>query len=181
VRNDEHFFNLKPPAEIENRLGDGLAFEELQIQTAPSHDTAIEVLSNGGVDATAATVSPKVVPKIESEPQLSLFVHEADRAAPYHIGFNTANEPFSNPYFRRLVARLLDKSYVADQIFDGYGRPASNPFDGTEWNPEHLAFDGADPAVPFFGSNGEVNVEAARNAFRERGFEFNDGDNLVLR
>jgi peptide/nickel transport system substrate-binding protein len=181
VRNPNHFFNQGPPPELMTRLGDGLAFDRIELQTAPSHETAIEVLSSGGVDATAATVSPTVVGRIEDDPDLTLFVHDEDREAPYHIGFNAATEPFSNPYFRRLIGRLLDKNDIVDNVFEGYGQPATNPFDGTDWNPTDLAFDSTDPVIPFFGSNGVVDVDAAREAFEERGFDFNDNDRLVLR
>ncbi|MXR52742.1 ABC transporter substrate-binding protein [Halovenus sp. WSH3] len=157
------------------------AFDRVEFTVVPSNEAAVSLVADGEIDATATSVDPRgaVIERIISASGVSQFTEQSH--SPYQIGYNTGVAPFSNPYFRRLVARLVDKNYVADEIFEGYGRPVAHPFDGTRWNPEELSFDGEDPVVPFIGSGGDVDVEAARAAFRERGFAFDENDTLILR
>ena len=157
------------------------AFDQLRLVMVPSNETAVNQVAQGDVDATATSVDPRdaIIERIVDADGVSQFTERSH--SPYQIGFNAGMTPFSNPYFRRLVARLVDKQYVADEIFEGYGRPAANPFSETPWNPEGLVFDAEDPAVPFIGTDGELDAEAARAAFRERGFEFDDNGTLILR
>jgi len=178
-RFEDHFLHdEEPPERLRGRFGDGVAFDRLEIRVVPSDETAIELLAAGDLDATTATVSHRVVPAIGQESSLSLLVDRAK--TPYHVGYNAGTEPFSNPHFRRLVARLLDKQYLVDDALGGYGTPVAHPFDGTDWNPPGSGFDGRDRELPFIGENGEVDVAAARDAFRERGFEFDEDGTLVV-
>lgn len=157
------------------------AFDELAFVMVPSNETAVNQVANGDVDATATSVDPRqaIIERIIEASGVSQFTEQSH--SPYQIGFNTGMAPFSNPHFRRLLARLIDKNYVTEEIFEGYGRPVAHPFDGTQWNPDDLSFDGTDPEVPFIGSDGEVDVSEARTAFRKRGFEFDDNNTLILR
>lgn len=157
------------------------AFDELQLIVSPSNETAVNQVAQGDVDATATSVDPRdpIIELIINSSGVSQFTERSH--SPYQIGFNTSMAPFSNPYFRRLMARLVDKQYVADEIFEGYGSPAANPFSETRWNPERLTFDAEDPAVPFIGTEGELDAETAREAFRERGFEFDENGTLIIR
>lgn len=156
-------------------------FDELRIRALPSNETSVELVAQGELDGTATAVDPReeILERIASVPELSMVVERSD--SPYHVGYNTATKPFSNPYFRRLVARLIDKQHVVDTIFRGYGTAASHPLDGTQWGPTELAFDGTDPAVPFLGTDGEVDTDQARDVFRTRGFEFDESGTLLLR
>ncbi len=157
------------------------AFDRLELSMVPSNETAVNQVAQGEVDATATSVDPReaIIERIVGASGVSQFTERSH--SPYQIGFNTGETPFSNPYFRRLVARLVDKQYVADEIFEGYGSPAANPFSDTQWNPERLTFGETDPVVPFIGTDGELDAEAARAAFRERGFEFDENGTLIIR
>lgn len=186
VRNEDHFLHTGPVdldlPEPEHRwFEDGLAFDRLELRTSPSDETAVEAVSAGNVNATSATLSPAIVPRIGEASNVTLFVDSDTTRRTYHIGLNTSSAPFSNPYFRRLIARLIDKSAIVDDIFENYGRPVATPLAGTEWSPESLAFEDEDPEVPFLGSDGEVDVGSARDAFREHGFEFNEDGDLIIR
>ena len=156
------------------------SFDMLEFVMVPSNETAVNQVAQGEVDATATSVDPReaIIERIIGASGVSQFTEQSH--SPYQIGFNTGSTPFSNPYFRRLIARLVDKEYVTEEIFEGYGRPAAHPFDGTQWNPEDLSFDQTDPVVPFIGADGEVNVSEARAAFRQRGFEFDENDTFIL-
>jgi peptide/nickel transport system substrate-binding protein len=156
------------------------AFDSLEFVMVPSNETAVNQVAQGEIDATATSVDPReaIIERIIGASGVSQFTEQS--RSPYQIGFNTGFAPFSNPHFRRLLARLVDKEYVTEEIFEGYGRPAAHPFDGSQWNAEDLAFDRSDPVVPFIGANGEVNVSEAREAFRQRGFEFDESETLIL-
>jgi peptide/nickel transport system substrate-binding protein len=157
------------------------AFDRLELRVIPSNETAIELTSQGDLDGTATGIDPRpeLIQRIIGSPDLSQLVEMA--TTPYQIGYNTGITPFSNPHFRRLLGRLVDKRHITESIFDGYGRPAANPFDGTHWSPEALDFGEEDPEVPFVGTDGEVDVGAARDLFREQGFEFDEDGTLILR
>ncbi|MEF8820792.1 MAG: ABC transporter substrate-binding protein [Halovenus sp.] len=180
---EEHFLtrgegNL---AEIPERFAGGFPFDELRFRVTPSNETAVELVAQGDLDGTAMDVDPReaIIERIAGASEVSMVVERSPSA--YHIGYNTSTRPFSNPYFCRLVARLVDKQHVVDTIFRGYGAAVSNPFDGTRWSPNDLGFDSADPVVPFLGADGEVDTEQARAEFRKRGFEFDEDGTLLLR
>lgn len=156
------------------------SFDRLEFVIVPSNETAVNQVAQQEVDATATSVDPRegVIERIIGASGVSQFTEQSN--SPYQIGFNTGTAPFSNPYFRRLLARLVDKKYVTEEIFGGYGRPAAHPFDGTRWNPDDLAFDESDPVLPFLGTDGEVDVPEARAAFRKHGFEFDENNTLIL-
>jgi len=157
-----------------------LAFDVLEIETYPSYNVVVEAIKSGEADATAPVLPPGFIPTIE-EAEDAITVHKREPGYLYHVGFNTASEPLSNPNFRQLVASLIDKSNLVDTIFEGHGHPVSNPFDGTDWTPEEYTYDDGDPVVSFIGTDGQVDADTARTLFRERGFEFDDDNNLILR
>jgi peptide/nickel transport system substrate-binding protein len=87
----------------------------------------------------------------------------------------------SNQRFRRVLARLLDKSGIATDVFGGYLAPATAPIAGADWTPSDLRWEGEDPEVPFVGTAGELDRLAARNAFRDAGYRYNDAGELLRR
>jgi peptide/nickel transport system substrate-binding protein len=177
-RDADHFLNGDPPADLSDAFGGGVPFDRFELRVVPSDVTAVELLAAGDLDATTATVGHEAVPQIGEEASLSLLV---DRArSPYHVGYNTGTEPFSNPHFRRLAARLIDKDHLVSEVIGGYGTPIAHPFDETDWNPPGSGFTDSDPEVPFIGQNGEVDVETARAVFRDRGFEFDESGQLIV-
>jgi peptide/nickel transport system substrate-binding protein len=177
-RSDDHFLSGDPPDDLAELLDGGLAFDRFELRVVPSDATAVELLAAGDLDATTATVGHQAVPKIGEEGSLSLLVDRAN--TPYHVGYNTGTEPFSNPRFRRLVASLIDKEHLVSDVVGGYGAPIAHPLDDTHWNPPGSGFREQDPEVPFLGENGDVDVERAREAFRDRGFEFDENGQLMV-
>lgn len=177
-RNEDHFLHRDPPESFPEALKSGVAFDTLEVTTVASPGLALEFLREGEVDATVGNLSPNAVHDLDDA---AFEILEADSMRPYHLGYNTAREPFSSPYFRRLIARLIDKSYLVENVFHGYGDPLSNPFEGTPWNNDELVYRESDPEVPFIGTDGEVDVAEARDAFRDHGYTFDEDGNLVFR
>ena len=187
VRFEDHFIHRIGSGELDvsdeewDWLGGGTAFDRLEIKVSPSNETVVEAVSAGEVDVTSASIPPGVVPQIGEASDVTLFVDSETTSRTYHVGLNGRTEPLSNPNFRRLVARLIDKTDVVENIFDGYGEPISNPLARTSWNPEELEYEDEDPELPFLGNDGEVDVSAARDVFREQGYEFNEDGELIVR
>jgi peptide/nickel transport system substrate-binding protein len=176
-RYDEHFLNRSPPSHVPERFVGGPPYEELSFRVVRSDETAVQLLETNEVDAVVSPLGPEVVPRIGRTNNVDLRV-DGSRMF-YLVGFNTNQEPLGNPHFRRFVARLLDKEFLVDEILDGYGTAAASPLAGTDWVPSGLQWEGADPEVPFFGSDGNLDVEAARNSLRKAGFEFTDEGELL--
>lgn len=176
-RFDPHFLNRDRDEPVHPNLAGGVDYGELSFRVAPTADAAVQLVAANEADATMAITDPSIVPRIGRSSALSLLVDRADVL--YHVGFNTRQEPFSNPHFRRAVARLVDKGNVASDVFGGYAMAVGTPLDGSEWTPSTLEWTGRDPEVPFLGSEGEVHVGRAREHFRDIGYQYNDGDLLV--
>jgi peptide/nickel transport system substrate-binding protein len=153
------------------------AYRELVFLVAPSSLSAVEFVAASEADATGTSLQPRAVPRIGRESGVELSAQPSRSF--YHIGFNARNAPLSNPNFRRATARLVDKGEVVSEVFDGYATPAVSPLEGTDWLASDLAWNGEDPEVPFFGAGGDLDEPAARAAFRDAGFQYDDEGRLV--
>ncbi|MFC7072507.1 ABC transporter substrate-binding protein [Halovenus rubra] len=179
-RNDAHLLHRNPtalPKQVAERFADGIPFNRLRIQIVRSDDAALGLLTSGSVDATVSNLGPSVVPRIGREQSVELHVERSPSL--YIIGCNTLKEPLGNPHFRRLIARLIDKETIREEVFGGFARPATSPLTGTEWVPSDLRWAGVDPELPFFGTNGSLDIEEIHSYLRDAGFEFSDNDNLL--
>jgi peptide/nickel transport system substrate-binding protein len=176
-RFDDHF--LARGGGPADRFDGGIAFEELTARVAPSDEAAVGLVAAGEADGTASSVGPHVVPTIGRNEDVQLVVTPSRSF--YHVGFNVRREPLGNPRFRRAVSRLIDKRYTADTVFDGYAMPSASPMDRTDWTPSDLRWIDEDPTTPFVGTAGELDVPAAKELFREIGYEYDNDDRLVNR
>ncbi|WP_049981036.1 ABC transporter substrate-binding protein [Halolamina rubra] len=170
-RVDGHF-STRETAEFPDWIAEP-AVDALSVQVVGSDVTAVETVADGEADVTGTAVGAATVPRIGRSEAAELLVRRSDR--PYVLGYNTRRTHLDNPRFRNTLARLVDEQFLGDHVLDGYARPAVGPLQGTEWYPDDLEWDGGNPAVPFFGREGELNVDAAREAFREAGYQYEDG------
>ena len=170
-----------PRAGVPPRYHGKPAFDRLRVEVSPSDISAVEAVAEGIADATVSNLGPASVPRIGRSDDTRLVSGRS--AAFYHVGYNTRRSPLSNPRFRAVVARLIDKAAVVDEAFDGYARAAASPLAASpEAVPESLAWaDGTDPVHPFFDDDGSLDVPAAREAFREIGYRFDDEGRLLSR
>ena len=159
------------------------SFGRLVLEVVPSDISSVQMVSDGLADATASNLGPDAVPRIGREADARLVSSRS--AAFYHIGYNTRRAPLSNPRFRAILSGLVDKSALVDDAFDGYAVPATSPLAASpSWVPSSLEFPregGVDPVTPFYGDDGAVDADAARDAFREAGYRFNDAGELLAR
>lgn len=174
-RVDEH--PLSAAADLPDSFLGGPEFDELRLDVVLSDVVGVEAVSDNDADATVSNLGPDAVPRIARSPSVTLVSHRS--RALYHVGFNTRSAPMSNFRFRMILARLLDKETVVNSVFDGYAVPATSPL-LDDWVPESLAWDGHDPIAPFLADeNGDLDAEAAKDAFREAGYRYNENGELL--
>ncbi|MFC7059264.1 ABC transporter substrate-binding protein [Halovenus salina] len=176
TRNDDHP-SQQASAALPEPFAGGLSFDQVRLEVVRSDDAALGLLADGEADATLSTLSPSAVPRAGREPAVELSVERSP--ALYLVGCNTTRSPLGNPYFRRFVARLIDKDAVQNEVLDGFARPATTPLTGTSWVPSGLRWNDEDPEVPFFGNNGELDSDAARTYLQDAGFEFAESGELL--
>lgn len=178
-RNADHFLTAEPEG-IPPELHGKPVYERLELEWVPSDIAAVQRVGDQLADATASNLGPDSVPRIGREADARLVSRQS--AAFYHVGFNTRNDPLSNPHFRRAVARLIDKEWIVGDTFQGYARPASSPLAASpEWLADDLQFETEDPETPFLGEAGELNAGRVRDAFREIGYRYNEDGELLAR
>jgi len=175
-RFEDHFLHRDPPGRLQERFG-GVAFEEMAARVLPSDAAGVGLLDAGEADATASSVDPQVVRRVGRSSGVKLLVDPSDTF--YHVGFNTREGQLGNQLFRRGIARLIDKTTIAGEIADGYLRPAAVPLADDGWVPSDLRWKGVDPEVPFVRADGEFDAAAARDIFREAGYQYSDEGELL--
>uniref|UniRef100_A0A7D5KFU5 ABC transporter substrate-binding protein n=2 Tax=Natrinema halophilum TaxID=1699371 RepID=A0A7D5KFU5_9EURY len=152
--------------------------DELTVQITPSSKTAIRAVENDVADVTSTSLESNVIDTIHDSSDSQLL--ESPSWTFYFLGFNARKAPFSNPRFRRVLARLIDKEWLVEKVFYGNARPVATPVT-EQWVPKSLEWQGDDPETPFLGTDGEVNVSAARAAFEAAGFRYDEQERLRVR
>ena len=177
-RNDDLFLHRADPAGLPTDV-DGFDFEKLRFQVVPSKEVALELVLDADADVSATSLSPNAVKAVGEEPDVSLHVRES--VSPYHLGFNVRTNPLSNVRFRQAVARLLDRSFVVDDLMGNFAQPSVSPLPWANLVPNSLEWSGEDPNFPFAGADGELNVEAAKQSFVDAGYRYSNGGKLLSR
>jgi peptide/nickel transport system substrate-binding protein len=164
-RFDDHFTRRPDVARPEPTVAG------IDVGIEPNVSTAIRAVEEDAADVTSASIETNAVGGVDESGGARVL--ESPSWTFYLLGFNARKAPFSNPRFRRVIARLVDKEWLVEEVFDGHARPVATPV-GREWVPESLEWNDMDPETPFLGSNGEVDVDAARSAFESAGFRYDD-------
>ena len=170
----EHFLADPDTTDLPDGVGPP-PYDRFRIQFVGSDDAAIGVVADGDAEVTGTPVGTDAVPRIGRNDGLELVISRSD--APYLVGYNTQRAPFTNPRFRNTVARLVDVNHLVSAVFDGYARPTVTPIQEGRWVPSDLEWDETDgnPVTPFIGSDGEIDGGRARQAFRDAGYQYDDG------
>ncbi|WP_436929370.1 ABC transporter substrate-binding protein [Halosimplex halobium] len=172
-RFDDHFLASDPPAELPGDV-DGLPpFERVDVTVVGTDETAVSMVASGDADVTGTAVGAGTIPRIGRSEGVDLVVGRSP--SPYVVGYNARRPPLTNPRFRNTLGHLVDQRALVDDVFDGYGWPAATLLAGTDLAPADLRFEDEHPVTPFFGSSGTVDADAARAAFRDAGYEYDDG------
>jgi peptide/nickel transport system substrate-binding protein len=177
-RFDEHFLHRNGGEELPPWIDGGLPFDRLVVQADVSDGILVGAAADGTIDAAVNGLGVDTVEQIESADSLELLSSPSNSY--YVLGYNTRRTPLHNYQFRRMLARLIDPEYLAETVFDGYATAAASPLAGTDWLPSELEWDGEHPLLPFLGSDGELNEERVRKAWRDAGYR-HEGGKLVGR
>ncbi|QLG47341.1 ABC transporter substrate-binding protein [Natrinema halophilum] len=149
---------------------------ELRFSVDPGSVSSIGRIQDGGADVTATMLGAHSLAAMSDSPNVEQLKSKSRMF--YHVGFNVRNAPFSNSYFRRAITQLLDKKAIVEDVFYENATPTATPVSG-DWVPADLEWNGEDPVTPFVGSNGTLNVEAAKKAFERAGFRYDDNGRLL--
>ncbi|PSP78086.1 ABC transporter substrate-binding protein [Halobacteriales archaeon QS_1_68_20] len=174
---EDHFLERGDTAPNE-RFG-RIAFTSLDVRVAPSSTAMVELVAADDADATSSSLAADDVPRIGRNSDLELVVEQS--RSYYHVGFNADVSPMSNTRFRRTVARLVDKEHIVRTVMGGYASPVASPLDGTEWLPSDLEWGESAPRLSFLGEDGQPDEEAAREAFENAGFRYDEDGRLIAR
>lgn len=150
---------------------------EFSLLVDPGSASAVQQVGSGRADVTVSPLETHVVDAAGANDDVERF--HSPSGSFYHVGFNTRSAPLSDPYFRQVVARLLDREWIVEEVFDGHADPILTPV-GEEWTPDELEWNGEDPVSPFLGENGEVDPQEAMTAFRRIGFRYDEDGRIVV-
>ncbi|SEV97934.1 ABC transporter substrate-binding protein [Natrinema salifodinae] len=175
LRRFEDHFTLREDVELPQPT-----VEELRFSVDPSSASAVERIANGGADVTASMLKAYSIGAIPDSSDVTRVEPDSDSRTFYFLGFNVREAPFTNTLFRRAVTRLLDKQAIVEEVFygDDYATPTATPVT-EEWVPPDLEWNGEDPVTPFLGTDGELNVEAAKATFERAYFRYDDNGRLL--
>ena len=151
--------------------------ERLRLVVAPSDAAAREWIEDGNAALTVSPVRHDTGAEVTDDDPVRVVETPTPRF--YHIAYNTRRSPLSNVRFRRLASRLVDKSWVVTDVFDGTARPMTTPMPAESWVPTELEWDGNDPELPFLGTNGHLNADAARDQLVGMGYQYNEDGDLI--
>lgn len=171
-RFENHFLSTDTDG-FPSQVASGPDFDRLSVQVAGSDALAVEFVASGEADVIGTAVGADAVPRIGREAALDLLVSRA--TSPFVVGYNARRPPLTNPRFRHTLGQLIDQSTVVADVFQGYATPAVSPLAGSEWVPDDLRWDGANPVVPFLGSDGELDDDRVRETFRATGYRYDSG------
>ncbi len=88
------------------------------------------------------------------------------------IEFNTQDGPFIDPAVRRAVSTAVDRRFLIDTVFFGYGNPATSALSS------NFGATGLHASMPNFPEKG--NIDAAKKILDDAGFK-PDGDGVRMR
>jgi peptide/nickel transport system substrate-binding protein len=175
VRFDGHFVHADRTEQIPVEVAeDGI--DRIEFTVSPSDDATVELLVENEADASVDGIQASVVPRIVRSDGISLAIATSPEF--YHVGYNCRQSPMTDPRFRRIVARHLDRGFLIETSLGGYGTPTELPI-REQWIPEGFRWNG-EASLPFLGDEGELDVETAREAFREAGYQY-DEERLIRR
>ena len=104
-------------------------FDRVVIQTIPDSATRSAVLEKGDFQlAGFGAVPNNDAKRLDKLPNVIVTTKGYENFSPIsELDFNTKVKPFNNKKVRQAVAYCIDRKFVIDNIWFGYGRPATGP------------------------------------------------------
>ncbi|NHN48590.1 ABC transporter substrate-binding protein [Halostella sp. JP-L12] len=179
-RFDDHF--LRSEANFDDPVAEFAGaprYESLTLTVTPSGAAAIELVEEGDMQIVGSTLESGDAPRANRSDSVRLLV--GDPREFYIVGFNTRRSPLTNPRFRQALGRLFDRDDIAQEMFDGYAFPGDTPLRGSGYVPDDLEWDGTSAVGAFPGEDGELEVEAAKQMFKDAGYRYSSEGELLIR
>ncbi|WP_440765834.1 ABC transporter substrate-binding protein [Natronorubrum sp. DTA7] len=149
--------------------------EEIRFTVDTGSVSSIQRVASGGADVTESVLEASSLGEFPEDNE-EIERHEDESWTFYHVGFNTRSRPCSSPRFRNAVAQLIDKEWIVDEVFyESHAEPLAVPV-SSDWE-ENLEL--PDPETTFVGSDGEPNVNEARNIFEEIGYQYHEEEDRL--
>jgi peptide/nickel transport system substrate-binding protein len=177
---ESHFLSTGGVGESFAEFDGGFSFDALEFTVLPSGGAAVELLSDGTLDASANSLSPEAAAKAREDGELAVETGEPQWC--YHVGYNHRSPPFDDAGFRRAVARLVDRSALVDDLFDGEATGVASPLETTRYAPEGDEWDDAVAELRYLGERGTgaLDVKEAKSTFWDAGYPYSpDGELLI--
>ncbi len=177
-RFDEHFLQRESLSDPTSQFARAPHFARLEFLVYPSEQMLVEEANAGNIDATAPGLTPERLDAVDGE-HVTVQIDESTRF--YHVGFNIRATPFTNPRFRHAISRMIDRTFLVEDVFDGNARGVLSPL--FDWNmvPSNLER-ATEPPYDFVGDHGsgDVDPDRARDVFREAGYSYNADQELLM-
>ncbi|WP_254767949.1 ABC transporter substrate-binding protein [Salinilacihabitans rarus] len=152
------------------------AYDGLEFVVEPSAGTAVESLENGDLDLVGSPLPPGEFERLGDD----VTPLSAPTRTFYVIGYNLRHPELSNHRFRRIVSRLVDREYVAEEFSLGHARPAATHSAVVGVEPDTWEFPQSAGVATFPGSDGRVDVDLVRSLFEEAGYRYDDDGSLLV-
>ncbi|MXV64403.1 ABC transporter substrate-binding protein [Natronorubrum sp. JWXQ-INN-674] len=156
-------------------------FEGITFRVSPNPGAMVEALIDGEIDVTASELPPQHTEPIRDAENVSTITGTTD--AFYMIGYNNAHDELSNPYFRRVCSRLIDREHVVSEFFETFAQPAASSeelvgVNSETWGHDNLETDDEPEILRFPGTDGEVNTSRVRSLFQDIGYRYENEELL---
>ncbi|MEW6669359.1 MAG: ABC transporter substrate-binding protein [Thermodesulfobacteriota bacterium] len=103
------------------KIGDyvlGPYIEGMILKAFGTSDAAILALKTGDIDTFWWGIQSGYMQDLRDDKNIQLYTNE--KSGLYFFGFNLRKKPFSDVFFRRAVATLLDKDFILERVLQGY-------------------------------------------------------------
>jgi len=156
------------------RYAPALDSEGVIARYAPSGEDAVEALANERLDTSLHQFPLHAFDDVDDAEGVESAAQSSTELC--IVGYNTRRAPLSDFRFRQVLSRLHDRAHAAASVFAGHARPTDTPV-VADWDVGSVDADNR-LLGPFPGSTGELDVERARELFRDAGYTYDDEGNL---
>ncbi|MBF0103453.1 MAG: peptide ABC transporter substrate-binding protein, partial [Desulfobacterales bacterium] len=117
LRKNERYFDVNK-----------IAIPEVRYFVIPESSVGLMLFKNDQLDILGGTylnIMPSEISMIQSDPVLSLNLHQVPQLCTYAYVFNTLLHPVDNPLVRKAISAAIDKKILCEVLYNGNQEPAT--------------------------------------------------------